>query len=401
VDESGTDDKTRSGPSGAKRMRREIPAAAAEQRDAADDDVPGSDDDSSSDDDDGNDDDSDVDVVSGAGNGGGGGVSPADREIQVEFEARSPQECDFYGLVHLLKQMLRPSSINISQLADRIISQRVVGSVITQSPDDNDDTDDEESDGENAANLANGGHGQGRVNGAGGNEGGGAAQAGGQAAGAGGGGGNGQQPNNDVFGVGTVLKLEHGSSDPGVGDQIVSHLLVHTSKSPKAAELRAFFSDKTKVPGFLISERILNMPPQISVPMYETLQKELRKAVAKNLPFDFTHFVMISRQFVAPEAGAGSGGSGDGAGVIFTNAEEEVFVGECDLVLDMDCSGINSSASSSPSGNAGNASNGTGSGRSFNSFTSDEFVEQRKLLVFKASKLEKITSAVKGAFPIN
>ena len=50
--------------------------------------------------------------------------------------------------------------------------------------------------------------------------------------------------------------------------------------------------------GFLISERILNMPPQISVPMYETLQKELRKAVAKNLPFDFTHFVMISRQVI-------------------------------------------------------------------------------------------------------
>jgi len=266
-----------------------------------------------------------------------------------------------------------------------------VGSVITQSPDDNDDTDDEESDGENAANLANGGgggHGQGRVNGGGG-EGNGAAQAGGQAAGAGG--GQQQQPNNDVFGVGTVLKLEHGSSDPGVGDQIVSHLLVHTTKSPKAAELRAFFSDKTKVPGFLISERILNMPPQISVPMYETLQKELRKAVAKNLPFEFTHFVMISRQFVAPEGGAGSG---DG-GVIFTNAEEEVFVGECDLVLDMDCSGINSS-SSSPSSSTGN-----GSGRSFNSFTSDEFMEQRKLLIFKASKLEKITSAVKGAFPIN
>ena len=42
------------------------------------------------------------------------------------------------------------------------------------------------------------------------------------------------------------------------------------------------------------------------------------------------------------------------------------------------------------------------SSRTFNSsFTSDEYVEQRKLLVFKASKLEKITNLVKGAFPIN
>ena len=91
----------------------------------------------------------------------------------------------------------------------------------------------------------------------------------------------------------------HGSSD-AVGDQIVSHLLVNTAKSPRAGDLRSFLqrsatSDGSVNVGFLISERILNMPPQISVPMYETLQKELRKAVAKNLPFDFTHFVMISR----------------------------------------------------------------------------------------------------------
>ena len=81
-------------------------------------------------------------------------------DFQVEFEARSPQECDFYGLVHLLKQMLRPSSnINVSDLADRIISQRAVGSVITQSPDDADDTDDEDDNiDENAGVVANGGN---------------------------------------------------------------------------------------------------------------------------------------------------------------------------------------------------------------------------------------------------
>ena len=83
--------------------------------------------------------------------------------FQVEFEARSPQECDFYGLVHLLKQMLRPASsgshINVSDLADRIISQRAVGSVITQSPDDADDSDDEDDGVENAGVVANGGGG--------------------------------------------------------------------------------------------------------------------------------------------------------------------------------------------------------------------------------------------------
>merc|ERR1719334_1030379 len=103
---------------------------------------------------------------------------------------------------------------------------------------------------------------------------------------------------------------------------------------------------------------------------------------------------MISRQFVAPSdgsaaAGSSSNGSASAAAenVIFTNAEEEVFVSECDLVLDMDCgAGMSSTRTESP----------TGSGRSFSSITSDEFVEKRKLLIFKANKLEKITSAVKG-----
>jgi len=357
-------------------------------QDAADDDAPGSGDDSSSDDDD-DDDGSGVGVV---GGGGANGVAPQDREIQVEFEARSPQECDFYGLVHLLKQMLRPgtSNINVSDLADRIISQRAVGSVITQSPDDADDTDDEEDNEENAGVVANAvpanGAGQQAANPAG------QAQNGGSPAN----GTGANTPNNEVFGVGTVLKLVHGSSDP-VGDQIVSHLLLNTTTPGKSgnssssnSELRSFLQRQDVSVGFLISERILNMPPQISVPMYETLQKELRKAVAKNLPFDFTHFVMISRQFVAPD--------GDDRNVIFTNAEEEVFIPECDLVLDMN----ETTTSTGSTNNSTRDSSAASSSRTFNSsFTSDEYVERRKLLVFKANKLEKITNLVKGAFPIN
>ena len=67
-----------------------------------------------------------------------------------------------------------------------------------------------------------------------------------------------------VFGVGTVLKLVHGSSD-AVGDQIVSHLLVNTAKSPKAGELRSFLqrsapSDGSVSVGFLISVCIVICP---------------------------------------------------------------------------------------------------------------------------------------------
>ena len=94
-------------------------------------------------------------------------LSPAEREIQVDFEARSPLECDFQGIVNLLRQMMRSnvgnnsSSVNISDLANHIIAQRNVGSVITQSNDDMDEDDSDLEEQENnagGANNANGGN---------------------------------------------------------------------------------------------------------------------------------------------------------------------------------------------------------------------------------------------------
>jgi len=46
----------------------------------------------------------------------------------------------------------------------------------------------------------------------------------------------------------------------------------------------------------LISERVLNIPPEISVPLYETLFNEVKKAVAKEqTEFENTHYILISR----------------------------------------------------------------------------------------------------------
>jgi len=299
-------------------------------------------------------------------------LSPAEREIQVDFEARTPQECDFHGIVNLLRQMMRSnagsntSSVNVSDLANHIIAQRNVGSVITQSHDDMDDEDDSDEEQENNAGGANNANGNAaRPN-------------------------DMLEPNNEVFGVGTVIRLTRGQEQNSIAEQIISHLLVNTARSEKAAALRAFFSTPGNDVGFLISERIINMPPQISVPLYETLANEVRKARAKNLPFNFTHYVMISRLLVSPN---------DERNIMYTNAEEEVFLPECDLVLDLACSSSSGGATNNGSNQA--SSSVESMGRTFNSLSQDEFIEKRKVLVFKANKLDKITSLVKGAFPIN
>jgi len=99
---------------------------------------------------------------------------------------------------------------------------------------------------------------------------------------------------------------------------------------------------------------------------------------------------MISRLLSAPN---------DERNIMYTNAEEEVFLPECDLVLDLACSSTPGGATTNVANS--NSSGVEGIGRAFNSLAQDEFIEKRKVLVFKANKLDKITSLVKGAFPIN
>ena len=68
-----------------------------------------------------------------------------EREIQVEFEARTPEERDLPGVISLLKQCFRGSEdVSLGELAQYVLKQRSVGSVVTQSPSDS--TDDEEDD---------------------------------------------------------------------------------------------------------------------------------------------------------------------------------------------------------------------------------------------------------------
>lgn len=247
-----------------------------------------------------------------------------EREIQVEFEARTPEERDYPGIVSLLKQCFRGSEeVELATLARFIMKQRSVGSVVTQSPSDS--TDDEDDDD------------------LGGTDG-------------------------EVFGLATIVRLR----DTEVADMIKGHMTKAVSSTDPRGQLsRLFMSNEFDV-GLIISERIINMPPQISVPLYQTLSNEVKKAKAKNLPFNFTHYALISKVLESPEASQ--------AGIMYTNAEEEVFVPECEFVLDTKAANDNDRIVT---------------------LSQDDFMERKKVMVFKADKLDKIVGIVKNAFPIS
>jgi protein BCP1 len=246
----------------------------------------------------------------------------------VEFEARTPEERDFPGIVALLRQCLRGSDIDISAVAKFILKQRSVGSVVTQSHSDS--TDDEDDDD------------------LGGTDG-------------------------EVFGLATIVRLR----ETEVADQIVRHLTRSVAASDPRGQLSRLLSPTSEADvGLIISERIINMPPQISVPLYQTLSNEVRKAKAKNLPFNFSHYLIVSKIMVPSEA------SRD-ATVLYNNAEEEVFEPECDLILD-----IKPMAASEEESRVVTLSQ-------------EDFIERKKVMVFKAERLEKIVAIVKNAFPIS
>jgi len=256
-----------------------------------------------------------------------GVMGEGEQEIQVEFEARTPEERDLPGIISLLRQCFRGSEeIDVSGLARFVMKQRSVGSVVTQSPVTDDDDDDEEL----------GGH------------------------------------DGEVFGLATIVRLR----ETEVADQIIRYLTKSVTASDPRGQLSRLLSSSDIDIGLIISERIINMPPQISVPLYQTLSNEVRKARAKNLPFNFTHYLLISKVLLPsvelqPQAG-----------VMYANAEEEVFIPECDLVLEMNIKKDDQETR-------------------VVTISQEELVEKKKVLVFKAERLDKIVGLVKNAFPIS
>lgn len=173
--------------------------------------------------------------------------------IQVEFEGRNPIDDDFHGIKQLLQQLFLKAHVNLSEVADLIIGQNYVGSVVKQSEVDGEDSDDDDDD--NDA--------------------------------------------NDVFGVTSVINITEKQNLECI-QQLRSLLLELCSEhaTDQANTLvRSLLSDDSQTIGLLINERIVNIPAQISVPLLESLSKEIKRAREKKMPYDFTYFVLICKLY--------------------------------------------------------------------------------------------------------
>lgn len=205
-----------------------------------------------------------------------------DKELQADFEGRNPEDCDFHGIKQLLRQLFLKSNVDLGGLAQIIISQNYVGSVVKQCLDDGQEDDDDEDDGSDG-----------------------------------------------VFGITTIINITKRKDEQSIQQirTLLNTLADDNADDRTKALIKKILANDSEHVGLVINERILNIPAAISVPLFSSLQGELDKAVKKNMPYTFKYLVWISKTY----------NTGDEASeVLFANQEEKPIADEALASFDVD-----------------------------------------------------------------
>ena len=227
-----------------------------------------------------------------------------DEQINVDFEARSPEDVDFDSIKLLLNQKLGNFQLNLGDLSEIIIQQGHIGNVICQV------VDDEPEIAPSASSASNN-----------------------------------NSDDETIFGIISLINLTKYKQKDSI-KQLTSFLSKELHKLKKLDnKSKEFLSqnlfDKYRI-GYLINERYINIPSEISLPMYESLLKDLEetsnndcaKSSNNMSDNDFEYYMLLSRSF-EPD---GASKERD-----YTNSEEEVFKEFCDYIFEIKYPKVNDS----------------------------------------------------------
>ncbi|XP_071763917.1 protein BCCIP homolog [Centroberyx gerrardi] len=199
-------------------------------------------------------------------------------EVIVDFEAHTISHNDFNGVKKLLQQLFLKAHVNTSEMTDIIIQQNHVGSVIRQAevPEDSDDEDNTD----------------------------------------------------EVFGFISMLNLTERKGVQCV-EEVKELIVDQCEKScPHSVteQLEQILNDTSKPVGLLLSERFINVPPQIALPLHKQLQEEIAEAQRTNKPSGKCHYcLMISKTCKEATKSIPARGGAPKDELMFVNAEEEFF----------------------------------------------------------------------------
>uniref|UniRef100_A0A1A9UNX3 Protein BCCIP homolog n=1 Tax=Glossina austeni TaxID=7395 RepID=A0A1A9UNX3_GLOAU len=207
---------------------------------------------------------------------------------EIDVEDRKPSDPDWRGISRLLQKAFLQAHIDLEAMSEIIIEQNFIGSVIRQNKSDTDNTDSELDD-ENA------------------------------------GGENRLQYYHTIFGITTVLNItdKEDIANNRCLQELRSFLIEKAEKSTNNASFKNFrdaLDNEARPIGYLINERFLNVPAEISIPLLENLQQEITAAQSENVKYDFAYFLMIIKMYRKEAKG------NEPKLDFYFNAEEELLV---------------------------------------------------------------------------
>ena len=101
----------------------------------------------------------------------------------------------------------------------------------------------------------------------------------------------------DPYAFLTVLNM-HEHRSKAVIQRLMKYLLARTKGKESMTALAGLFSEGSKAQvGLILTERFINMPHQIVPPMYNMLLEEMQWANAEKEPYQFTHYLVISKTY--------------------------------------------------------------------------------------------------------
>lgn len=120
-----------------------------------------------------------------------------------------------------------------------------------------------------------------------------------------------------VFGITSAVNISSKAPN-GCLQQLRTFLIDKAEHSQSGRPIVNILKDEQKTIGLLLNERFVNIPPQIAVPMLESLQKEVQRAANKREGFRFDHYILIVKLYRKD-------GKNNKEEDIYSNGEEEVI----------------------------------------------------------------------------
>lgn len=176
-----------------------------------------------------------------------------------------------------------------------------------------------------------------------------------------------------MFGIISAVNITN-QLELGCIQEIRAYILQRARKHAKPAMCKRFeetIASTTAHVGFLLNERYVNIPPQISVPMLQSLADEVSDACDDGMPFDFKFYIMIVKFYRQAAR------KGRPAEDLYSNAEEEQICKQALAEFEYSVAGEQESAGSSD----WNADSG--------------LTPFRKIVLFEAAKLPALIDSIK------